>query len=155
MDLFDELHKLIETLRVAGMEYALCGGFALAAHGIVRATEDIDLMIEETGLFKLRAAVEPLGFLFQPQPLLFKDGQVRIYRLIKTQPPGPDFLVLDVLTVTRATRQAWETRRLLDTDFGSVPVVSRAGLIELKSLRGSGQDLDDIEKLKQHEAGET
>jgi hypothetical protein len=32
---------------------------------------------------------------------------------------------------------------------GRLWVVSREGLIYLKSLRGSGQDLDDIQKLKE------
>jgi hypothetical protein len=153
MDLFEELRALVHALRRAGLDYALCGGFALAAHGIVRATEDIDLMVEESDLAGLRAVTEPMGFLFQPRPLLFKAGKVRIYRLIKTQPPGTDFLVLDVLTVTLATRPAWETRRQLHTDLGSIPVVSRAGLILLKKLRRSRQDLDDIQKLRQHETG--
>lgn len=151
MDLFDQLRELIQTLGRSRLDYALCGGFALAAHGIVRATEDIDLMIEEASLAALRQAVEPMGYLFQIRPLMFKNGQIKIYRFIKTEPPGPDFLVLDVLIVTSANRQAWDTRRPFDTDFGAVPVVSRAGLIQLKTLRASGQDLDDIEKLKQDE----
>jgi hypothetical protein len=154
MDLFDELRKLIEALGKASLDYALCGGFALAAHGIVRATEDIDLMLEEGDLAKLRGAVEPIGFWLQPQPLLLKDGQVKIHRFVKTEASGPDFLVLDVLTVTPATKQAWDTRCPLETDFGTVPVISRAGLIHLKSLRASGQDLDDIQKLKAHGSGQ-
>jgi hypothetical protein len=60
-------------------------------------------------------------------------------------------MVLDALLVTTATLAAWETRRLLDTGFGKVPVLAPAGLIALKSMRGSGQDLDDIQKLRQHE----
>jgi hypothetical protein len=30
-----------------------------------------------------------------------------------------------------------------------VPVVSRGGLVEMKRLRGSGQDLDDIRALEE------
>jgi hypothetical protein len=149
MDLFEELRTLIHTLRGAALDYALCGGFALAAHGIVRATEDIDLMIEDADLAQLASAVQPLGFWLQPVPFVFHDGAITIRRFVKTG--APDFLILDVLMVTPATRPAWDTRRQLDTDFGSVPVVSRAGLIALKTLRGSGQDLDDIEKLKADE----
>jgi len=149
MDLFEELRTLVNTLRRAALDYALCGGFALAAHGIVRATEDIDLMIDEADLAKLASAVQPLGFWLQPVPFVFHDGDVVIRRFVKTG--APDFLIIDVLIVTTATRPAWDTRREIDTDFGLVPVVSRAGLIQLKMLRGSGQDLDDIEKLKADE----
>ena len=154
MDLFEQLRNLVETLRSSQLDYALCGGFALAAHGIVRATEDIDLMIEEWTLPALRTVVEPIGFWLQPQPMLFKGGQVKIYRFVKTEPPGRDFLVLDVLAVTPVVQEAWNTRRLLETDFGAVPVISRTGLIQLKGLRGSGQDLDDIKKLREDEKGE-
>jgi hypothetical protein len=152
MDLFEQLRQLVETLGKSHLDYALCGGFALAAHGIVRATEDIDLMIDEASLLEFRRVVEPMGYLFQPRPLVFKEGQVKIHRFVKTEPAGPDFLVLDVLIVTSAVQQAWNTRTPLETDFGAVPVVSRAGLIQLKQLRASGQDLDDIERLKQDES---
>ncbi|PWU19567.1 MAG: hypothetical protein C5B50_06280 [Verrucomicrobia bacterium] len=149
MDLFQELGALIGKLQEAQIDYALCGGFAVAAHGIVRATEDIDLMVQEEAMGKLRAVVEPTGFWLQPEPLFFKEGKVKIYRFVKTQSGERDFVILDVLAVTPAVRAAWETRCSLKTDFGPVPVVSREGLIQLKTLRGSGQDLDDIEKLKE------
>ena len=146
---------MIEALRAPGLDYALCGGFALAAYGIVRATEDINLMVEESDLERLRDIVQPMGFWLQAQPLVFKDGQIRIFRLVKTEPASPDFLILDALTVTPATKPAWESRRSVETEFGQVSVISPRGLIELKTLRGSGQDLDDIEKLRKYERGES
>ncbi len=152
MNTFEELRTLIRTLNASGLDYALCGGFALAVHGIVRATEDFDLLLERPALPALRVAVEPLGYRPYGRPMSFKDGRVKIRRFVKTDPPDPDFLVLDVLLVSSAIRLAWETRSRLQTDFGPVPVVSRAGLVHLKSLRGSGQDLDDIQKLKTNES---
>ena len=77
----------------------------------------------------------------------FRGGDVRIYRLHKTE--GEDLLVLDLLVVTPATQAAWDSRREVETDFGKVQVVSPSGLIHLKSLRGSGQDQDDIRQLKE------
>jgi hypothetical protein len=53
-----------------------------------------------------------------------------------------------LLLVTPATQTAWDTRQCLETDFGSVQVLSPAGLIHLKSPRRSGQDEDDIRRLK-------
>jgi hypothetical protein len=72
MDIVEQLQRLTKALRQADLEYALCGGFALAAHGIVRATEDIDLMIEEHSLTLLRETVESLGYIFQPRPCKVK-----------------------------------------------------------------------------------
>lgn len=146
MDLFQELQSLLATLRREAVPHALCGGLALAVHGFVRATEDIDLLVEETALPDLRAVVEPLGFRFDPQPMSFQNGGVIIYRLLKTS--GEDFVLLDLLLVTPLTQPAWDTRRDIETEFGPVNVVSPAGLIHLKNLRRSGQDQDDIRQLQ-------
>jgi hypothetical protein len=147
MDIVKELEQLLRTLHAENVSYALCGGFALAVYGITRATEDIDLLIEENSLPKVRDLGERLGFRFDRQPMVFKDGGVQIYRLHKTE--GEDLLVLDLLLVTAMTQPAWLTQRTVETNWGVVRVVSPDGLIHLKSLRGSGQDEDDIRQLKQ------
>jgi len=36
----------------------------------------------------------------------------------------------------------------MEWDFGRMTIVSREGLIALKSLRGSGRDQDDIDQLR-------
>jgi hypothetical protein len=146
MDIFEELKKLIEALRREDIPYALCGGLALAVYGITRATEDIDLLVPEPALPRVRALAEELGFRFDPEPAVFKDGGVTIYRLFKTA--GEEVLLLDLLLVTPLTQPAWDTQREVDTEFGPARVVSPAGLIHLKSLRRSGQDQDDISRLK-------
>jgi hypothetical protein len=147
MDIYDELRKLLQRLERDRVPYALCGGLALAVYGIVRATEDIDLLVEEPILPRLRALAEVLGFRFDPKPLVLRGDQITIYRLFKIS--GEDVLLLDLLLVTDLTRTAWATRQPLETAFGPVHVVSPGGLIELKTLRRSGQDEDDIRKLKE------
>jgi len=147
MDIFVELRDLLAKFNAENIPYALCGGFALAVYGIARATDDIDVLIEETSLPKIRAVAGDLGFRLNREPLLLKGGALQIHRLHKTE--GEDFLVLDLLIVSDLTRPAWDTRRAVQTDFGPVHVVSPGGLIHLKSLRGSGQDQDDIRRLKE------
>jgi hypothetical protein len=147
MEISQELQKLIDLLRRENIAYALRGGFALAVYGIIRATEDIDLLVEESSVTKLREVAATLGYRFDRQVMSFRGGEVRIYRMYKTE--GQDHLVLDLLLVTQATQAAWDTQREVDTASGKVRVVSPNGLIHLKSLRGSGQDQDDIRKLKE------
>jgi hypothetical protein len=144
MDIYQELQTLLASLRHENVCYALCGGLALAVYGITRATQDIDLMVEESALPRVRAVAERLGFRFDPGLLLFREGQIRIQRMFKT-----DYLVLGLLLVTPLTESAWRTRQQVETEFGPVTVVSPAGLIGLKSLRQSGQDQDDIRRLKE------
>lgn len=55
--------------------------------------------------------------------------------------------MLDLLDEFRALATAWETRERVAWSHGTLPVVSRAGLVAMKQLRRSGQDLDDIRAL--------
>ena len=63
MNLLAELEALLNAFRSAKIDYALCGGFALAACGIVRATEDIDLLVQEDKLPRISEMFARLGFL--------------------------------------------------------------------------------------------
>jgi hypothetical protein len=72
---------------------------------------------------------------------------MEIRRISKIDPAG-DTLMLDLLLVTPASENVWRDRRRIDSDFGPLWVVSREGLIELKSGRMSGVDQDDIKRLR-------
>jgi len=41
----DDLEQILTALESEGVEYVVIGGAAVNAHGLVRATEDLDLMI--------------------------------------------------------------------------------------------------------------
>ena len=43
---WEDVKRLARYLEEAGAEYALIGGYALAAHGLVRLTEHIDVLVE-------------------------------------------------------------------------------------------------------------
>jgi hypothetical protein len=43
---WDDVRTLARFLEEAGVEYALVGGYAIAAHGFNRFSEDIDLLVE-------------------------------------------------------------------------------------------------------------
>ena len=36
LDIYDEFRKLVEGFEASGIDYALCGGMALAVHGFPR-----------------------------------------------------------------------------------------------------------------------
>ena len=63
-------------------------------------------------------------------------------------------LSLDLLQVTPALLPVWESRKEVAWENGTLWVVSRDGLITLKSMRGSGQDLDDIRRLNEESVNE-
>ena len=75
-----------------------------------------------------------------------------MHRFTKIVPGDPEVLVIDVIEVRPgATERAWETRMDTEWEGHSVTVVSRTGLIGLKRLRGSPQDIADIALLEARE----
>lgn len=43
---YQDVRRIVELLESEGVEYALIGGYALALQGIVRLTEDVDILVE-------------------------------------------------------------------------------------------------------------
>lgn len=130
-----------------GVEYLVVGAHALAAHGHVRATKDLDVWVRPEPanarrvLAALRAFGAPLQGLVEADlahpGLIFQMGV----------PP----LRIDVLTAIDGVSfdEAWRVR--LRARFGEmeVPVLSREHLIQNKRTVGRLQDLADIERLEQ------
>lgn len=149
MDLLIELKNIIEAFNEEKIDYALCGGLALAVYARPRATLDIDIMVEPEGLDKIKQIVARLGFNIPATPMTFKGGAVKIDRMTKIDNQSGEHLVLDLLIATPETMLAWDSRVSVEWDGGVLKVLSPKGLMMLKSLRKSGQDMDDIEYLKE------
>ncbi len=148
MDLLIELKNLIEAFDKNNIDYALCGGLALAVYARPRATLDIDIMVEPDLLGKIKQIVEKLGFNMPATPMSFKDGAVQIHRMTKIDDESGEHITLDLLLVTPQTKISWDSKISVEWEGGTLKVLSPEGLINLKSLRKSGQDMDDIEYLK-------
>ena len=146
-DLLTELRSITDAFDLAGVEYALCGGVALAIYGIPRATIDIDMLVRPGQVPTAEEALVQLGYRLAAAPMRLAGGAVSITRLVKPEPDSEDVLMVDLLHVTPALESAWQSRRRVAWDHGAIATVSRAGLVALKRLRGSGQDQDDIERL--------
>jgi len=131
LDLEAELDAVLAALTRSGIEYAVCGGIALAIHWQPRATVDIDLLMRPESRSRAYAAFESAGF----------EG------LTKVEAVDGDTLTLDLLLATPSFESAWQSRETVPWRGGPLSVVSREGLIALKADRASGQDLVDIERL--------
>src|SRR5207253_10919779 len=118
-------------------------------HGLPRATVDIDLLILAESLEETKRLARGLGYTIQAFPMTFSRGAVEIRRVSKIDPETGIVLSLDMLLVTPEIVDVWQSRTELTWESGSLWVVSRRGLMALKSLRSSSQDLADIERLKE------
>ena len=151
LDVTSELDTVRRALHDAGIDYALCGGLAMGVHGYPRATVDIDLLVQEDDLTRVYEAVAPLGFTVRAHPMDFSGGAMKIRRVSKIDRADGDTLMLDLLLVTDGTRQPWQTRETRTWRGAPLSVVSKDGLIALKSFRNSKQDLADMARLRGEE----
>ncbi len=151
LDLYEELKALISAFNTHKIEYALCGGLAMAVHGFFRTTIDIDLLIHRESLEEIKSIARSFGYTIEALPMTFSKGAVEIRRLSKLDPDAGDALMLDLLLVTPQIENVWTSRTEVEWEGGKIKVVSREGLIALKSFRRSKQDLADIEALKEVE----
>lgn len=150
-NLFEEFRIVVATLGAAQVPYAVCGGLAMSIHARPRATIDIDLLAPAAAVAAMADALSPCGFVRREQaPTTLADGEIVMHRLTKIVPGDPEVLLVDVIEVRPgATERAWQTRITTAWEGHPVPVVSRAGLIQLKRLRGSPQDIADIALLEE------
>ncbi|HEX8564583.1 MAG TPA: DUF6036 family nucleotidyltransferase [Pyrinomonadaceae bacterium] len=149
--LIDELNQLISALNENEIEYAVCGGLSMAIHGFVRATVDIDILIQPESLEKVYKIAEEKGFDIRGLDISFKERAVEIRRVSKIDADG-EVLSLDLLLVTPQVEDVWETREKIDFLGNRLSVVSREGLIKMKRLASRPQDLADIERLENEES---
>jgi hypothetical protein len=147
LDLEQELGAVVDALAAEQIEYALCGGMAMAVHGAPRATIDIDLLVRPDDVDRIREVVAKHGFTFRANPMTFSGGDMRIERVTKIDRSDGEVLMLDLLLVTPALENVWVSRERRQWRGGVLDVVSREGLIQLKTYRSSTQDRADIERL--------
>ena len=76
-DIFDEFQDLIKKLNAEQIDYAVCGGWAMAIHGVPRATVDIDLLVLSNNLEQVWKIAEDFGYWVKGLPLSFDEIQIR------------------------------------------------------------------------------
>jgi hypothetical protein len=135
-----QLEEAIATLDGMGARFALIGGLALAPHKVVRATQDVDLLIDADVADVVDRALTGIGY-----KCLHRSADAANYLRGDQR--------LDFLYAHRpVARQLLQAAPQLNTPFGTLHVVSAEGLIAFK-LQGwvndprRGQDLQDIRAL--------
>lgn len=147
--LYDELRSLVSALDRDKIEYALCGGIAMAIHGRPRATVDIDILITPESLPQILTIAEKLGYTIRGLDMSFGKDVIEIRRVSKIDRDTRFVLTLDMILVTEPIRNVWDTRVSANLEDGKLSVVSKEGLIALKEISGRPQDIADISALKE------
>jgi Domain of unknown function (DUF1814). len=147
----DEIIRVLRAFEDAGLEYVLIGAAAMGFHGVVRATEDLDLFIRATAenVERLRAALRKA---YDNDPHIEEISSADLlgeYPAVRYFPPTGD-LYFDVLTrlgesASFETVDA-EIKELHDT---KVRVATPLALYRLKTGTIRDQDRADAAVLRE------
>ena len=141
-----DLIDLLAEFNAQGVEYLVVGAHALAVHGHVRATKDLDVWVRADTANAPRVFDALVAFGAPLQDLTVRDlAEPGIVFQIGVPP-----LRVDVITAIDGVEfpPAWADRVLVSLDGTPVPVISRRHLIEYKKASGRLQDLADVERLE-------
>lgn len=144
-----ELLKIVRCLNDANIDYGLVGGLAVAVHGYVRATKDIDILIRYSALAEARNALAQIDYDLDAGIFKFDQGTDKETQLFRvSRAVGPTLTTLDLMLVTPILEEVWNAREVVKAYDTEIKVVSKAALIKMKVLAGRYQDLADIEALR-------
>ncbi len=148
------IQKVSQALIDRGITFAVVGGYAVALHGAVRGTIDLDLVLQwnKKNLEKTIAALHSLG-LVSRLPLdsdtVFGQRQQLINErnLIAWNFYNPDNLTeqIDLIIDFDLADKA-----ITNINLGnfSIPILNKKDLISMKEKSGRPQDIADIDALR-------
>ena len=145
MKLHRDLHEFLRLLNAADVRYLVVGGYAVAAHGHVRYTKDLDVWLEATrqNAGRMIKALHDFGFatLEISEDDLAQTGKV--FQL------GYDPARIDLLTSVSGLefKAAFERRTQTTLDDVPIGIPCREDLKRNKLATGRLRDLADIEDL--------
>ncbi len=141
-----DFNDILSAFNAEGVEYLLVGAYAVAVHGLPRATGDIDLWVRPSAdnaklvwraLIAFGAPLEHLTLRDLETPNLIVQLGVPPRRIdLMTSIDGVDF------------ESAWRDRLLTSVAGLKVPTIGRQHLLLNKSATGRPQDLADVARLK-------
>jgi hypothetical protein len=144
-----DFSDMLSALSAEGVEYLLVGAYAMAVHGVPRATGDIDIWVRPTEANAERAF----------RALARYGAPMADLTVTDLSKPGTVFQIgvapnrIDVLTAIDGVGfdEAWSRRVTSDEVVPAVPVIGRDDLIRNKRATGRSRDLADADRLENPE----
>lgn len=143
----DDFRDLLIALHDAGVAFVVVGGHAVAFHGHVRATKDLDVLVraDRENAAKVYAALAAFGapleaFEIAEDDFATYDGVLQL----GLPPRRIDVLNrVDGITFEEAVAEG----RTFELDGRRIPVIGLAALLRNKRASGRSQDVADAEAL--------
>jgi len=145
MEVYRDFKELLELFNAHRVEYLIVGAYALAVHGVPRATGDLDLWVNPTpeNASRILGALEEFGV--GGLDLSVADF-VKPEHVVQL---GVQPVRVDLVTAIDGVRwdKAWQGR--FAGEYGSVPThyLGRQEFVANKRASGRQKDLADLEAL--------
>tara|TARA_R110002072_G_scaffold205713_4_gene363576 strand:+ start:4991 stop:5458 length:468 start_codon:yes stop_codon:yes gene_type:complete len=148
-DLNDDFRDLLTALGAAEVAFLIVGAHALAAHGVVRATGDLDILVQPSpeNAQRVVAALREFGAPLAAHGVSEEDFGLpgMVYQI--GLPPRR----IDLLTAISGVsfEEAWAGRIEIVVSDIHVALLGRDALIKNKLATGRKKDLLDVELLEE------
>jgi hypothetical protein len=156
-----DLREIFKVLADAHVDYVVVGGIAVILHGHLRATRDLDLVVDLQPDNCLTALQALAGIGLTPRlpvemrdfadPARRKDWLENRNRLVfQLWDPGNPLRSVDIFVREPIDMRLLSAEAVIkDLDGVPIRVASIRHLIAMKRLAGRRHDIDDIEALRQ------
>ena len=145
MKLDKDFNEFVELFVARGVRFLVVGGYALAAHGYPRATDDFDAWVwaNSENAEKIVECLAEFGF---GGLNLTTDDFTTLDRVVQLGYPP---YRIDIITASSGVTfdNAWANRLVVDVDGLQVPFIGRDDLLTNKRATGRPKDLLDVERL--------
>ncbi len=149
------IYRVLTAFEHQKVKFAIAGGWAVALHGAVRGTVDLDVVVvlTEPNMEKAELALNELGLESRPplhskEVIQFREEYIKNRRMLAWRFVNPsnateivDLLLVEDLRDLKTTTIKAGPKRL--------PVVALEDLIRMKQRSGRPQDLEDIKALRE------
>ena len=145
MKLDKDFNEFVELFVANDVRFLVVGGYALAAHGYPRATDDFDAWVwaNSENAEKIVECLAEFGF---GSLNLTTDDFTTLDRVVQLGYPP---YRIDIITSISGVEfdSAWANRLVVDIDGLQVPFIGRDDLLTNKRATGRPKDLLDVEYL--------
>lgn len=149
------IQKVVSALDKANVRYALVGGYAVALHGAIRGTVDLDFVIalEKSQFSALESAMKEIGMVSRLPVSAEEVFNFRLEYIKNRNLIAWDFVnntnpleLVDIIITHNVDKMETVEKKVGDLNIQLAAITE---LIKMKQQSARPQDLEDIKALKQ------
>ncbi|MCM2321783.1 MAG: hypothetical protein NDJ90_00805 [Oligoflexia bacterium] len=126
-----DLVELARSLNAAGAKYVIIGGIAILQQGFVRATQDIDLLVDRTES-NLRKVIDAVGKLPDHAAMELSPADFDEYEVIRVA----DEIVVDLMIRASGLEYNQAKSGIISVELEGVPIPFASAELLLKMKQG-------------------